>query len=83
MLGVYRNDVIDWVIAESPEDATRVWEECMGDTWENCTGDDPPEWVRLPDDHALRIDNDGTIVEKTCAEWVREQGRGFLGSTEY
>ena len=83
MLGVYRNNVIDWVIAESPEDAARAWEEHMGVSWDDATDDGPPEWVRLPDDQVLRINEEGTVVEKTCAEWVRDQGRGFLGSTEY
>ena len=84
-LRVFRNDVIDWVIAESPADATRAWEEHNGDTWENCTGDDErPSWRELANDEVLNVrDDDGDSVEKTCAEWVRDHGRGFLCSTEY
>jgi hypothetical protein len=33
MLQVYYNGS-DWVIAESPEDAVKVWEETTGDTWQ-------------------------------------------------
>ena len=78
MLSVYRNDVIDWVVAESPEDATRVWREHRGDT-----SGDSPSWERLPDASVLRLNDGGGVVEKTCAEWASEVGRGFLGSTEY
>ena len=81
-LHVFRNDVIDWVIATDPADATRVWEEHSGDTYD---ADIYAEWLRLPDEDTLEIDDGegGARVEKTCAELVAKHGRGFLASTEY
>lgn len=78
-LHVFRNDVIDWVIAESPEDADKICFEHTGND-----EDDPHEWVALPDDQILAInDEDGGHVEKTCAALIAEHGRCFLASTEY
>jgi hypothetical protein len=77
-LRVYANDVVDWVIASSPEDADAVCREHTGDT-----DDDPHNWTVCADDHVLPIHTDDGTIEKTCAEWVAEHGRGFLCSTEY
>jgi len=76
--------VTDWVIAESPEDATKVWEESCGDDYSE---DDHGAWVVEPDDAVITMADDWddtktTKTTKTCAEWAAE-GRGFLCSTEY
>lgn len=81
-LRVYRNDVIEWVIAESPEEAAELAKEYAGEPdpdWE--TG----PWRALPDDDTLAIEDEdlALVVTKTCAEWVASNGRGFLASTEY
>lgn len=88
MLHVYRNRVIEWVVAESPEQALHLLavylvEEC---------GYDPSEvdaqLTQEPDDKMLSMLCDGpdTHIEervtKTCAEWAAEHGPGFLGTTE-
>lgn len=79
-LHVWRNDVIDWVIASGPADADAVWLEHTG----GYPPDDPHEWKMVPDDRLLPInDDDRGHVEKTCAAWIIEHGRGFLASTEY
>lgn len=84
-LYVFRNDVIDWVIALDSADATKVWEEHSGDDYDS---DAHAEWLRLPDEDVLAInygddDDDDEHVEKTCAELVAIHGRCFLASTEY
>jgi len=38
MLQVYYNGS-DWVIAESPEDAIKVWEETVGESWKEYADD--------------------------------------------
>lgn len=77
-LHVFRNQVIDWVIAASPEDADAVCVDYYDDP-----PDDPGAWIQLPDDRVLWIIEDGVRVEKTCAEWVAQKGRGFIASTEF
>lgn len=79
-LKVWANDVVDWVIAESPEDADSVCLEHIG-----YPPDDPYEWTELSMDSVitLHMDDGRGTVEKTCADWIAEQGRCFLGSTEY
>lgn len=80
-LHVFRNDVIDWVIAFDTADANAVLVEHACDS-----ADDPIdiEWRQLPDDSELSIRDDfGELVTKTCAEWVASKGRCFLASTEF
>lgn len=78
-LHVYRNDVIDWVIAKDPTDADAVYREHAG-----APPDDPFDWIKLPDDRQLWVrDDDGGREVKTCAEWATDLGRCFLASTEF
>ena len=82
----------DTVIAYDVDDAWTVWSEQSGEDRDDYeTYDDP---VLLPDDKTLSIwcDADGIAepngdgadtVERTCAEWIAREGRGFLCSTEY
>lgn len=79
-LHVYRNKVIDWVIAESPSDADAVLIEHGGGP-----PDEPSEWEQLPDDRVIWIRDEDLVgrQEKTCAEWAAERGRCFLASTEF
>jgi hypothetical protein len=43
------------------------------------------KWTQLPDDKVMKIhdDPDDEPITKTCAQWARENGRGFLCSTEW
>jgi hypothetical protein len=73
--------IIDWVVAASADDATAVMAEQSGGDWDEAI---KPAWLQLPDDEEMRITvEDEGKVAKTCAEWARENGRGFLASTEY
>lgn len=83
-LRVYRNDVIDWVIASSPADCNEAYAEHTGEPV-SAIYDGEYDWRALPLDRTLNMhmDDGRGSVEQTCAEWIAEQGRGFLGSTEY
>jgi len=81
-LYVFVNDATDWVIASSLADADAVSVEQSGSPIEpGCELD----WKRLPHDRVLvlHMDDGRGRVEQTCAEWIAEQGRSFLGSTNY
>ncbi len=81
---VWRNDVIEWVIASSPAECNVICAEQMGETLAYVE-EAEHVWVPLTHDHVLNMhmDDGRGSVEQTCAEWIAEQGRGFLGSTEY
>lgn len=77
-LRVWRNDVTDWVIAESPEDATAIMHAEYGSTY-----DDEDEWRECPNDKPFTYHGDDGDITKTFGEWIAEKGRGFLATTEY
>lgn len=89
MLHVYSNDVVDWFVAESPEEAREFGiayaKQCGsdGEMYEEFTADD---YTKEPDDKLLTINDEREPEGKwtmTCAEWCRANGKGFLCSTEY
>lgn len=74
-------DETDWVIAASAEDALAVWVEMCGERDEDL---DPFE--RWPDDKPLTIVAGEDPDAKTTMlprEWIAQEGRGWLCSTEY
>ena len=77
-LKLFHNDC-DWVVAESPEDAMGVWAKSIGDVREDYPD---MEWEPWGDDRPLTIDDDGTKITLTGAEWAAK-GRAYIGSTEY
>lgn len=88
-LKCYKNDVIEWVIAESPEDATKVLCSELGKNSEDCDDElDDDYWEEVPGTDELSIFNDRDLPEKgvkkkTVAEWIEIYGRSYLCSTEY
>jgi hypothetical protein len=78
ILHVYFDDY-EWWVASSAVDARAQQEATHG-----CPTD-VDEWSQLPDDKVLTMLDDDEVTEtkKTCAEWARDTGRGFLGGTEY
>lgn len=82
-LHVYKNDVIDCIVAESAEDARAIGLSYAGNSEEYRD----LEYSQLPDDQLKTIDwDDGGEAGKitmTCAEWCAKNGKGFLCSTEY
>lgn len=83
-LHMFREET-DTVIAESPEDAAKVWAEQCGDYREARDGDDPVEcWGQIPDDKPVTLSYPEEVAATmTAAEWCAKDGRGFWGSTEY
>ena len=81
-LKVYENDVKEWVIAYSPEDAQRVAVEHSG--YEPEHEDEISEFTECDPEKPLTRDNDyrGTLT-KLPAEWVASEGRCYLMTTEY
>lgn len=98
MLHVYSND-FDWVVAESEEDAVKVWEETMGDIYDESNG----EFVLESDDDLFTLSGpqlrnplplpEGAEVIENLEDFIsvrakfgafaKAYGRCFLGSTEY
>ena len=76
------HDGDDWVIAESAEDATAVWIEYYGEPAEEL------RWKRWEDNRTLSMfdfgdDDEVTKIMRTCAEWIAQQGRGWLCGANY
>lgn len=82
MLKVWSNGT-DTVIAKDIEDVREVIEEHSG---EGAWTEDEDYWAVVPGSEKVRINNfdghDG-VQERTAAEWIEAEGRGFLCSTEY
>jgi hypothetical protein len=79
-LKLWHNDC-EWVVAESPEDATKVMAAHHG----NKVGDYDEfstSWELWGEDRKLTIDEDGSKTVLTGAEWAA-RGRAYIGSTEY
>lgn len=83
-LKCYKNDVIDWVIAESPTDATAIEMELLG---EFLDGEDYSIWDEVDVNSELTVfdesETPSVSVTKTVREWITEKGRGMLCSTEF
>jgi hypothetical protein len=77
-MNLYANDVVDWVIAESPEEAKSIYLAFFGN---DCPED--VEFELVPNYKILRMDMDGTKITQSAGEFVTQFGKGFLGSTEY
>lgn len=77
------SDGTDWYVAESALDACHQQEELAG----NDDASPEDEWEQLADDTTdfTIHDFDGTGVAKTQSirEWIAENGRGLLCSTEW
>jgi hypothetical protein len=71
----------DWVIAASPEDATKVWEEF------NVTKREPDAdpWRERAETEPLQIDLDNEEGRVTLppSGWAKRMGRSFLASRNY
>lgn len=87
MLHVFKNDVVDWFVAETAEEAKRLSiayaKECGIDV--ELYDVDDNMFTQERDDKRLTINDDSESgkTTKTCAEWAAQNGKGFLCSTEY
>jgi hypothetical protein len=84
-MNVYQNKVIDWVVAESAEDAADVLREYCKTIGSDGPDERDLEFSLRPADKSLTIDNevDETKLTLLPAEWVALKGRGFLATTEF
>ena len=57
-LHVFSNDVVEWVVASSKQDAAAVYEETIGDPYDP---EEAGEFSLEPDDKRLTIHEDETI----------------------
>lgn len=85
-LHAYKGEV-DWVVAESPEEAAILAQELYGPSSDPEGHDTPGHWTQVADDKPLAIldteDPKGPKTTKTCAEWIASNGRGLLCTTEW
>ncbi len=77
----------DTVIAESKDDAAKVWALHTGCTEFPDGRNDVPTaecWAQIPDDQQVTLSfPEDEAATMTAAEWCAKDGRGFWGSTEY
>ena len=84
---VFTNDY-EWVVAKTLTQALRIVKETTGYGY---LEEELEHWYELSDENTLSIwwEDDkvaeigtGTLVEKTCGEWVEHFGQGYLCSSE-
>ncbi|MBA7542922.1 hypothetical protein ES705_35247 [subsurface metagenome] len=89
-LSIFTNDY-EWCIAYSLDDVFVAMKESVGATyeeeerevWYEVSRDGKIKIWMTPDDQIAEPGQEGAeIVEKTCVEWIKLYGRGFLCSTE-
>lgn len=77
----------DSVVAESVDDAWKVWEEYSGESRADYEKAYPLKAVHDEELILLLVENRGNDayirVQATAAEWCQGNGRGFLCSTEF
>lgn len=81
-LYVFTDDEEYHIIGYDVEDVWKIWEESSREKRE----DYEIEWRQLLDDKKLKIDLDGNYdnwTEKTCGEWILQEGRGYLCCSDY
>jgi hypothetical protein len=84
---VYTN-VTDFIVAESLDECWQLFEKHTGERRVDYEEGDP--FGRLVDEMPIKIlcengrpSDSGEFATKTAAEWVAQEGKGFLCSTEY
>ncbi len=85
---VFFNEVTDWFIAESGEEAQALCRQYHIDNKTGCDEDEMGlDFWQEDDDKIIGIvpDEDQSLpaVKKTCRAWAMDNGKGFLCSTEY
>lgn len=80
ILHVYQNGARDWFVAESIDEAQKMYREFSRNT--GCDDDELYfDFKQCVDEKVLGIlmdDVDSSKVSKTCAEWCASHGKGFL-----
>ena len=75
------------IAAKGCLDPLKVWAEHYGDDYTETSGCGVEAWEQVPGDERKKLcfpDEPGRPTEeRTAAEWITLQGRGWHGSTEY
>lgn len=81
MLKAFKNGVIEWVIAETPEEATKI----ILKTYEVPLDEVDTDWVECAPEKLFTYNEDDGVTQTTkpFREWIAQKGRGFLATTEY
>lgn len=84
-LHVYANSVTEWFVAESVDTAIDAARTHLRDVCGVTADEMDLDFTQEPDTKILRIWDDAheTQSVKTCVEWAKENGPGFLCSTEF
>jgi len=84
MLTCY-HDETEWIVAESPEDASAIQAEYIGEE-----ASSPDQFSEVDPSTSMTIECDVSEVfngdirqTKTVSEWIEWNGRGMLCSTEW
>jgi hypothetical protein len=80
---VFKNRVIDWIIADSAEHALELVLKHYDLRPENASTEQC-SFEQLDDDELLRVkDDEGGSHTQTCGEWAATEPAGLLCSTEW
>jgi hypothetical protein len=84
-LHVYCNDVTDWFVAESAEEARQMGIKYNKDRFGGGDDYEEMEYHQVADNTHITINDDfySKVITKTAADWCKANGKGFLCSTEY
>lgn len=96
---VFKNQVVEWVVAYDLNDAVRVMREYLSQQFPlRCDEVEGQDWswacfnfVQESDRKILTVVDERLATKsgrprrlrRSCARWARENGRGFLCSTEW
>lgn len=82
ILHVFKNYAVDWFVAETAEEASRMYREFVKNTGMGIDEDEMClEFTQLDDSKTISIlvdDTEGSKVNKTAAQWCVSNGKGFL-----
>lgn len=84
MFKMFANDVTEWVIAESEEEANQIIAKHHGFDVSEMDEFSRVNTELSPNSYlTMDMDLDGRPVKKTVREWIEEYGKGYFGTTEY
>lgn len=85
-LKVYENEVTEWVVAESHEEATELLKAHYNMTEEEfleAHENGKVHWISCNLERNFTYQSDDGPITKSFAEWIELKGKGFLATSEY
>lgn len=84
MLKMFANDVTEWVIAESEQEANAILAAVNEYAINEMSEYDAVSRELSPNSYlTMDMECNGNRVNKTVREWIEEYGKGYFGTTEY